>query len=498
MNGQSESKRLRIRNLRTAAGVALLCIAGLAYVAPVSAADGDAVVSLRGLSKAFKDVAAKVSPSVVTIQVERELDRETMARGIPPDMFRGTPFEDFFRDFQPGPQEAPRFRPKARGQGSGIIMTRDGYILTNNHVVEDASKVEVTLKDGDPYEAEIVGRDEKTDVAVIKIDASDLPAADFGDSDVVEQGDWAVAIGSPFHLDYTVTVGVISAKNRTNVSRVHRYEDFLQTDASINPGNSGGPLCNIDGEVIGVNTMIAGMNTGIGFAISANMARSVADQIIEHGEVKRPYIGVGIEPMRPDLRELIEGVEHGALVNQVYEGSPAAKAGLEPYDVIVKAGDTEIRAADDLVRYVIAQPIGATIPLVVIRDGKSIETKVTTEEMPVDFGEFRRGTDAGPLGTSALDDLGLELRDLTEEAAGQLGYRGEGVLVGPVQPGSPAAEAGMLEGDVIREVLRRKVRTVEEAADLLKSADPGRGILLRVWRDGNTFFRVLKAEPGQE
>ena len=199
-------------------------------------------------------------------------------------------------------------------------------------------------------------------MAVVKIDASDLPAADFGDSDVVEQGDWAVAIGSPFHLDYTVTVGVISAKNRTNASRVHRYEDFLQTDASINPGNSGGPLCNIDGEVIGVNTMIAGMNTGIGFAISSNMARSVADQLIEHGEVKRPYIGVGIEPMRPDLRELIEGVEHGALVNQVDEGSPAAKAGLEPYDVIVKAGDAEIRDADDLVRYVIGQPIGRRFP----------------------------------------------------------------------------------------------------------------------------------------
>lgn len=460
----------------------------------VQASDSDAAISLRGLSQAFRDVVARVSPSVVTIQVERELEQSPMARGLPPDMFRGTPFEDFFREFAPAPREAPRFRPRARGQGSGIILSGEGYILTNNHVVEGASKVEVTLKDGEIYPAEIVGRDEKTDLAVVKIDASDLPAAAFGDSDRVEQGDWAIAIGSPFQLDYTVTVGIISAKNRTKVSRAHRYEDFLQTDASINPGNSGGPLCSIDGEVIGVNTMIAGMNTGIGFAIASNMARMVADQLIEHGEVKRPYIGVGIEPMRPDLRNLIEGAQFGALVNQVYDDSPAAKAGLEPYDVIVKAGETEIRGPDDLVRYVISQPIGAKIPLEVIRDGAPIRIDVVTEEMPADFGEARRRTDEGPLRTGRLAELGIELQELTEEAAEQIGYSGGGVVLGPVVPGSPASEAGLAEGDVIREILRQKVGTVDEAVRLLQGADAKQGILLRIWRNGSTFFRVLKAE----
>ncbi len=476
---------------RTWVGILMpVLVAGVLFSTAAPAADSSSgTEELLQLSRAFKEVAAKVSPSVVKITVEKRVSDGDFAAGLPPDFFKGTPFEEFFRGREfPERRRIPR---KVRGQGSGIIFSEDGHILTNNHVVEDADKVEVQLKNGDTYEATIVGTDPKSDLAVVKIEAEGLQKAVFGDSDKIEQGDWAIAIGSPFELDYTLTVGVVSAKHRSNL-RAMQYQDFLQTDASINPGNSGGPLCNIHGEVIGVNTMIAGLNTGIGFAIPSNMAVMVAEQLIEHGKVRRPYIGIGLQSLEGPLKDQIEGAEYGAVVNQVYEDSPAEKAGLEPYDVIVRADDQEIRDADDLVNYVIRQRIGDEIELGIIRDGKKKTITVKTEEMPAGFGE-RPGAGRTGGASAVAGKLGLELEELTSETADALDYPGEhGVVVSQVEPGGPAAEAGLRRGDVIREIARKPVDDVEEAYRRLGEATGEHGVLLRVWREGNTFFTVLK------
>jgi serine protease Do len=344
-------------------GLALLLLGVCAACGSAQAGKPPAQNAARALQDSFVAVARGVSASVVALRVE--------ARRVPQDPFDGFPF---------GPPN-PRVQ---RGMGSGLVLRSDGHVLTNGHVVRDATQVEVVFKDGRRLPGKIVGVDAATDLAVVKVDAQGLRAAVLADSSHVQPGQWVVAIGSPFGLDYTVTVGVVSAVGRGGVG-MNEIEDYLQTDASINPGNSGGPLVNLDGEVIGINTMIVGGGTGIGFAIPSSLARNVADQLIATGSVSRSYIGVAFQEITSELAEVL-GVplRGGALVSAVQDGGPAQLAGLRPGDVIVTIDGQPIAESRDLLRVVLLKPIGATVQLGVLRDKQSLTLPVVTVERPSD------------------------------------------------------------------------------------------------------------------
>ncbi len=444
------------------------------------------IETLREFSDAFTAVAESAKPAVVSIVVEKR--HPGWGRGSPGDQdegpfypFRGAPFEFFF-----GPHGGPyRQPPTIKGGGSGMIVRSDGMILTCNHVVEGADKITVYLADGRSFPAKIKGTDPKTDLAVIEVDAKDLPVIELGDSDKTRVGEWVIAMGSPYGFDYTVTAGIVSAKGR-RVTGGEKYEDFIQTDASINPGNSGGPLLNLDGEVIGINTMIAGIGTGIGFAVPSSLAKTVVDQLVTTGKVVRPWIGVGIQPVTPEMVSFLKLDERkGALVSQVYSGSPAEKAGLQIGDVIVKVDDTDIDDPDTLVRSVLRHDVGDKLKLLVVRNGKEKRIEVKTGVMP------EEPTGSGMLGTGKVPEFGVEVQDLTSEMAGAMGIGTEGgVVVTSVEPGSPAADAGIRRGDVILELNRQPV---ESASRFVEAAAQAKGdtALLLIGRDGRTFFVQL-------
>ncbi len=449
------------------------------------------IETLREFSDAFTAVAESAKPAVVSIVVEKRsgwssgAGAERGTEGRQQNPFEGTPFEFFFF----GPHDY-HFRqpPTVKGGGSGIIVRSDGKILTCNHVVEGADKITVYLADGREFPATIKGTDPKTDLAVIEIDAKGLPTATLGDSDKTRVGEWVVAMGSPYGFDYTVTAGIVSAKGR-RVTGGEKYEDFIQTDASINPGNSGGPLLNLDGEVIGINTMIAGIGTGIGFAVPSSLAKTVVDQLVSTGKVVRPWLGVGIQPITEEMVGFLKLDDRkGALVSQVYSGSPAEKAGVQVGDVVVKVDDTEIESPDELVRSVLRHEVGDRLRLTVIRDGKEKRIEVKTGVMP----EEPWGT--GPNSTGKVAEFGVEVQELTSEMAGAMGIGTEGgVVVTSVQPGSPAAEAGIRRGDVILEVNRRPVESVSSFVQAAAKAT-GDTALLLVGRDGRTFFVQLRLD----
>ena len=331
--------------------------------------DGDLELAHR-LESAFEKVAAQASEPVVVISTktkfEAKLNEDEDGGGGGMEQFKGTPFEYFFRHHgMPGP--APR---ESEGQGSGVIIRADGYILTNNHVVDSADEIKVRLKDGREFDAKVVGSDPRTDVAVIKIDGKDLPVARLGDSDKVRVGQWAIAIGAPYELDYSFTVGFVSAKGRSAVwSRTgSAYEDYLQTDASINPGNSGGPLCDIEGRVIGINALIRGLNNGIGFAIPINMARDVADQLIDKGRIIRPWLGIGIEPLT-DNKELSDTIKDGVVVREIRPNTPAGKGGVKPADIIVGVDGVPVKSPKELQIQILHKKVGDTVTLDVVRGG---------------------------------------------------------------------------------------------------------------------------------
>ena len=310
----------------------------------------DELTSIKSLGQAFVEVAKEVQPSVVNITTEKTIAVQPWDR-FGEDFFKGSPFEDFFRGFGFGPPGGGReYQYKQRSGGSGVIVDKEGYILTNNHVVEGADKVKVRLNDGREFIATIKGQDPRTDLAVLHIKAKDLPVARLGDSDKLEVGEWAIAIGSPFGLEHTVTVGVISAKGRSGLG-TGTYEDFIQTDASINPGNSGGPLINIDGEVIGINAMIIQPGTGIGFAIPINMAKQILNDLIKKGKVVRPWLGISAQDLSPELSEHFKVKEkEGVLVSEVHPGTGAEKAGLVSGDIILSVDDKPIKNASELVK----------------------------------------------------------------------------------------------------------------------------------------------------
>ncbi|HEX4998314.1 MAG TPA: DegQ family serine endoprotease [Terriglobia bacterium] len=433
----------------------------------------------------YADVVNAVTPAVVTVRSER---RVRAAQQFP---FLNDPFfGDLFGNRQPN-QRAPE--EVQRGLGSGVIVSADGQVLTNHHVIDGAEDIRVDLIDGRSFKATLVGSDAPSDLALLKIDASGLPVLPLGNSDQVRVGDVVLAVGNPLGIGQTVTMGIISAKGRSTGLSDGSFEDFLQTDAPINQGNSGGALVNTNGELIGINSQIlstSGGNIGIGFAIPANMARSVSDQLARSGKVRRGILGVTIQPITSDLAASLGLKEsHGALVNSVSPGSAAARAGIERGDVITGINGQPVADSNFLRNQVAQTQPGTEITLNLIREGKEIQKKVTLGERPVD----QAATPASPTEPRGGSVLGLRVEPLTPELAARLGLgRDErGLAVIAVDSSGPAQTAGLQEGDVIQEVNRQRVRSV---ADLTRAASAGSGrpLLLLVNRGGNAIFLTMR------
>ncbi len=476
--------RLFITGILTAA-LWLLPVAAAAQ-SGTAAKGPDSKAMIHALEDAFASVADRVTPSVVNVSVK--------PKKAPPGEGGPAPEgEQRFREFF-GQEFYDRFfkrrapREETRAAGSGVIVDARGYILTNAHVVESAADIEVRLSDDRKFAATLVGSDPKTDLAVVKIDpgAAALPPALLGDSDKLRIGQWAIAIGNPFGLDRTVTVGIISATGRTRVG-VATYEAFIQTDASINPGNSGGPLLNIDGRVIGINTAIVSSGQGIGFAIPINMAREVMTQLIANGRVVRGWLGIAIQDLTDELAAGF-GIssKSGVLVADVMKDGPAEAAGMKPGDVIVELGGAPIKEVTELQKRVAAIPPGRPTALTVLRDRKPTKLTVKIGEQP---GE-ETVVAAEPKG----EGLGVKVESLSEEMAQAYGLRGRtGVVVTGVASGGAAEAAGIKEGDVLLEVNRRRVGSVEEFKSAVAALKPGEAVPVQIERVGaGRQYIVLK------
>ena len=441
---------------------------------------GNALPDFVALAKRMKPVVVNIS----TTQVSESRGQQEFGSPFGDD----DPFNDFWRRFFGGPM--PRGGPqRQRSLGSGFIIDADGSILTNNHVVENAQKIVVKLSDDQEYEAKVVGRDAKTDIAIIKINAkAALTAASLGDSDHLDVGEWVVAIGNPFGLDSTVTSGIVSAKGR-HIGQ-GPYDNFIQTDASINPGNSGGPLINLRGEVIGINTAIfsrTGGNMGIGFAIPINLAKEVLPQLRGKGKVTRGYLGVLIQKVTPEIAESL-GMDrgYGALVANVSKDGPADKAGVKVGDVIVEFDGKEVKESGDLPIIVARTAVDKKIRMKVLRDKKELTLNVAVGELK-DEEVVASVPEKG--------ELGMTVQKLTPQLAENLGLdKTDGVVVTAVEPGSAADEAGVRRGDVIVEVDRKPVRGVEEYRKAIAGSRKGRGVLFLVRRGESTLFLALKPE----
>jgi len=430
----------------------------------------------------FSDLAEKVRSGVVNVQVVKKVKNIGFGfRQFGNPFGEKNPFGDFFGPFSEG---NPPGGFEQRGVGSGFVMNREGYILTNNHVVEDADQIKVKLAKGKEYEGKVVGRDPKTDLALIKINgSSDLQPLTLGNSDDLKVGSWVVAVGSPFGLEQTVTAGIVSAKGRVIGSGP--YDNFIQTDASINPGNSGGPLINMKGEVVGINTAIIASGQGIGFAIPINMAKEIAPQLQEKGHVTRGWLGVSIQEMTPELAKSFGLKEKkGALVAEVVSGSPAEKAGIEQGDVIIEFDGKEITESKDLPRMVALTPVGKAVILKLSRSGKVLDRQVKV-------GEMEEKTEVVKT-HSTKKSLGITVQNVTPEIAKGLGLKKEtGVVVTRVEPGSPAADAGIQTGDVIHEVNRKPVKNVEDFIQKVEKAKDQDHVLLFLQRGQNNLFAAV-------
>jgi serine protease Do len=453
-------------------------------------------ISLAGSAppSTFADLAEKLGPSVVNVYTTQMVKAPT------------TPHEFFFNDPQtqemfkrffgvPSPFGAPGEQPremKRTSLGSGIIASQDGYIITNNHVVENADEINVKLSSSEEYRAEVIGRDPKTDLALIKIKAAkDLPALRFGDSDGLRVGDWVLAIGNPFGFEQTVTAGIVSGKGRSLGNGP--YENFIQTDASINPGNSGGPLFNMDGEMVGINTAIysrSGGNIGIGFAIPVNTAKNIIEQLKEHGTVTRGWLGVMIQQMTPELAQQFKlDRPIGALVGEVSPGSPAEKAGIKAGDVIVEYNGRELSQMSMLPTLVAQTPVGSKVKVIVVRKGKKKD--FTVEIAKLDEDQVAMGGAEEQLGRS----LGLAVQTLTPDLAKSLKLEDtQGVLVTNVEPNSPAAEAGLRPGDLILEINQEPVPDLNAYNGIIKNIEKGSIVSFFLKSKGHTRFVALKFE----
>ncbi|SDP37106.1 DegQ family serine endoprotease [Desulforhopalus singaporensis] len=473
--------------------VTALFVFGAGIGAANSSTDGDSAI-LERYSKAFVNVVKKAKPAVVHIRVEKTTTRNYQGLQGLDEMFNHPFFEQFF-----GPQfrqQLPKQREfKQRGQGSGFIISKNGFILTNNHVVAGADVIKVALADEREFTAKVVGTDPQTDVALIKIDdPENLPVLPLGDSAALEAGEWVIAIGNPFGLSQTVTVGVVSATGRSSIG-INEYENFIQTDAAINPGNSGGPLLNGAGEVVGINTALfsrTGGYMGIGFAIPINMAKSIEKQLQEHGKVTRGWLGVAIQDVTKDLAESF-GLKQagGILVSQVQDDSPASAAGLQQGDVIVRLDNHKLADVSDLRNRIAMLQPGTKVLLHIIRDGREKKIQVTISEQPADMAQ----NSAVPASENSLEKYGLAVQELTDELAEKFGYEtGSGLIVSDVAPESPAALAGLNPGVLIEEVNRKPVSSFEDLDNILKESGQTNKILLRVRIKGYSSYVVLSAK----
>jgi len=435
----------------------------------------------NGVPSSFADLAERASPGVVNIATSK-----TVVPNAPRSMeefFFGLPFGGGQPQFDGTPRKIPSL-------GSGFVISEDGYIVTNNHVIEDVDKITVIFDDESKLDAEVVGRDPKTDIALIRVESDKkLFALPLGDSSAARPGEWVVAIGNPFGLEHTVTAGIISAKHR--VIGGGNYDDYIQTDAAINPGNSGGPLLNLAGEVIGINTAINPQANTIGFAVPIDMAKSILPQLRTAGHVTRGWLGVMIQKITPELaKELSLESESGALVSKVVPDGPAAQAGIERYDVIVEFNGKPIEDLGELPLAVAETPVDETVKVVVIRDGKrkSLRAKIGELDEP-GIRELARESAKGPA------EFGLVVQDLTPELAQRLGLdSAEGVLITSVQAGSSADDAQLRSGDVILEVDRSEIKDVDDLRAQLEAADDGALLLIR--RGDATIFVPLKRSTG--
>jgi serine protease Do len=428
----------------------------------------------------FAVLAQTLSPAVVNISTTTVVQNRQGGPGP------NSPFSDeFFRRFYPGPQ-----RPQKRNSlGSGFIINKDGYIVTNNHVVDGADEIVVTLKEGDEYPAKIIGKDPKTDLALIRIEPKNgLPVIRLGDSDRTRVGDWVLAIGNPFGLGHTVTAGIVSAKGRE--LGAGPYDDFIQTDTAINPGNSGGPLLDMGGSVIGINSAIftrSGGNQGVGFAIPVNLAKIIVAQLKESGKVTRAWLGVMIQQITPELQDSLElETRKGALVGDVFKDSPANKAGLLRGDVIIRFNGEEVSSQRELPTMVAFLPVGQNVEVVFLRNGKEMTVEVTLDELKEETTVAKESSGV------VQEGLGLSVQNITPEIAEQLDLTStDGVVVSDVDPSGTAAQAGIRRGDVILEVNKTKVTDFETLARILEKDKDSKSTLFLVNRSGRSMFIAI-------
>lgn len=449
------------------------------------------------MQKAFIDVARRLKQSVVNIRVEKK--SENRIRWSKPDGEQEEGVEEFFRRFFRGPgfkmPEPESFNTQAAG--SGVIISEDGTILTNNHVIKNATTITVKLHDDTEIQAKVIGQDPQTDLAVIKIETDKpLRAAEFADSDAVEVGQWCIAVGNPLGLEQTVTVGVVSAVGRSGIGAT-AIEDFIQTDASINPGNSGGPLVDLSGKVIGINTLIFNApGSGIGFAIPSSMASRIAGQIVKSGKVQRPYLGITMQPVTKELSEHYDLADRdGAVVLQLAEDSPAQKSGLKAMDIIRFIDEKKMKNTNDVQKYVLSKEIGDEITVDILRNGKSQKVKVKLERMPDSYG-LAAGEAAppqpGPAETGEIEKLGFKVQELSAETARSFGTNiTEGLVVSSVRSDSAADKGGLMAGDVITQVNGREVKNEAALIDALKSGARKKSSVFVVNRGGSPMFLVV-------
>lgn len=440
------------------------------------------------LNSAFAKVFETVAPSVVIIEVTKKAE------------VNDSPLDDLFFQAPDDPRQGRQTPEPVQTEGSGFIVRADGYIYTNFHVVEGAEKLQVKMKDGRAFPAKVVGTDEKTDIAVIKVEAKDLPVVQLADSDAIRVGQFAFAIGAPFKLDYTFTYGVISGKGRSKLLQTGGYNiaDYLQTDTSINPGNSGGPLCDIDGKVVGMNTLINGINRGLGFAIPSNLVNEIGSQLIAGRRIVRPWLGIRIETLGDDasLRELFKGVDKGVVVRTIEADAPAYKSELRPFDVITAVDGQPVTTDTQLQHEILKKKVGQDVQLGVWRKGQIMKISVRTGELPNEIGQVAQSQPppTGEQHEQNINKFGLQVQELSKEVAARLKLKvQQGVIVTDVAENSIAAGQNIQREDVITEVDNQPVTDVASFRAALTKADPTRGVLLYLDRKGSRTFAVLKA-----
>jgi len=477
-------------------GALVILVLGVSW--PVFAVDQNSspIDALRQMGKAFAKISEKASPAVVGIEAEKSIRQQEYPSmrespfGGPTDPFD----EDFFDYFFYGRprqrrQQQQQQKPRQSIRGSGFLISPDGYILTNNHVVDSAEKVTVKLGENTEFKAKVIGTDPDSDVAVIKIETSNQPYLEFADSDTLEVGEWVIAIGNPLGLSHTVTAGIVSAKGRSMHGQLARYEDFIQTDAAINFGNSGGPLLNLDGKVVGINAAIVsstGGNMGIGLAIPINMAKNVYNQLVSKGTVERGFLGVVIQDLNGSLAKSFNLKEtRGVLISEVTKGLAAEKAGIKAGDVVVEIDGQPVDRSNELQNRIGMKKPGAKVQMVVLRDGSRREFTVELAEKPA--------KEKVAIGKSQMvEDLGLTVQNLTDDLAERLGYEGmSGVVVTQVEQGSLAELSGISQGTLIMEIDRKPVKNTKEFREAIEESAKGGTILLLIRDEGYTRFVVI-------